>query len=81
MPVLQGASQRKTVKRCQTFGQDLVDTADVAPGCQTSGENSPLAQRGLDVGPGSGFLQDPLLVLKLLLTLSHVLDARIWSAC
>lgn len=55
VPMLHGASQGKSVKGRQTFGQNVVDTADMAPGCQTSGEDSPLAQRGLNIGLGSGF--------------------------
>ena len=83
-PVLHGASQGQALKGCQTLSQNFVDPADVAPGCQEGGKSISLAQRGLGSGFGSGLLQDPLLVLKLLLTLLHVLEgskAGLASGC
>ncbi len=66
------------MKGCQARSQDFVDPADVAPGCHTTGESSLFVKHGLSIGFGSGLLQDPLLVLVLLLTLPHVLDASKW---
>ena len=73
-PLLHGPSKGEALQRGQALRQGSVNPADMAPPQQIGGERGMPALSGLQIGLGNCFLEDPLLMLKLLPANPHLLQ-------